>query len=106
MTNRAVGWATGAFVALGGTVAVVALGSDSRTLIVRALALGSVWLAGFVGGFSAWLVGRGAPGSVSWRSAVVNTVVGVVIGVGSLVLLWATVFVVGAEVFAHSNFVW
>jgi hypothetical protein len=93
-------------VALGGTVAVVALGSDSRTLIVRAFALGSVWLAGLVAGFSAWLVGRGAPGSVSWPSAVVNTMIGVVIGAGSLVLLWAIIFVVGAEIFAHSNFVW
>jgi hypothetical protein len=93
-------------VAAGGTAAVFAMGSYSRTFFVRGFVLGAVWLSGLVAGFTASRMNRGAAGAGTWSVAAPCMVVGAVLGVVTFLALLAIAGVAVALAFVHSGWLW
>jgi hypothetical protein len=90
VSSRALGWLTGAFLALTETAAIL-WWLHPRTTDVRALIVGWVLFSSAAGGLAAGVVHRGvsAKRSGTWSVAVWCTMLGVYIGVATFVLLYA-----------------
>jgi hypothetical protein len=104
VSSRAVGWLTGALLALTETAAILSL-LHPRTTDVRALAVGWVLFSSAAGGLTAGVVhpGASAKRSGTWSVAVRCMMAGVYLGVATFVLLYAIAWVLVIILLGHSG---
>jgi hypothetical protein len=108
VSGRALGWLTGAFLALAETAVILSVPwVHPRTTDVYALVIGWVLLSSAAGGLTAGVVHPGAVAkrSGTWPVAVRCMMVGLYVGVATFVFLYAIgwVLVIIAIALTHSS---